>query len=346
MADPRFFFVPTSLSLAQIAARVGAELTRPEDGDYLVHDVAALAEAGPSHLAFLDNKKYRDQFASTKAGACIIHPDMASFAPEGVRLLLSRSPYKSYALAAQMLYPEARPAASISPLSSVHPDAKIGEGVHIAAFVTIGAGAEIGNNVWIESHAAIGAGVILGDGVRIGNHATVSHALIGKNTRLYPGVRVGQDGFGFAIDPAGFVKVPQLGRVVIGDHVEIGANATIDRGASGDTVIGSGTWIDNLVQIGHNVKIGRGCILVSQVGVAGSSELGDFVVLAGQVGVAGHLKIGSMAKVAAQSGVTKDIPAGEEWMGYPAMPMKKFLRQTVQLAKNLDLKKQSEKTGS
>ncbi|HNS44975.1 MAG TPA: UDP-3-O-(3-hydroxymyristoyl)glucosamine N-acyltransferase, partial [Alphaproteobacteria bacterium] len=293
------------MSLAQIARVAGAELASVADGDYLVEDVAALDVAGERHLSFLDNPKYRDQFTASKAGACIVHPDIAEHAPSGVRLLLSKSPYKSYALAAQAFYPEERPSPSISKSAVVHSEAKIGQNVHIADFVTIGAGVEIGDGVWIESHAAIGGGVVLGEGVRIGNHATISHAVIGKHTRIYPGVRIGQDGFGFAIDPSGFVKVPQLGRVVIGDHVEIGANTTIDRGASGDTVIGSGTWIDNLVQIGHNVKIGRGCILVSQVGVAGSSELGDFVVLAGQVGVAGHLKIGSMAKVAAQSGVTK-----------------------------------------
>ncbi|MDD3020981.1 MAG: UDP-3-O-(3-hydroxymyristoyl)glucosamine N-acyltransferase [Alphaproteobacteria bacterium] len=342
MADPRFFLKPHPLTLAQIAGRIGAELRAPEDGEYLVHDVASLDIAGDAQLSFLDNKKYKDQFTQTKAAACIVHPDMVAYAPEGVRLLLSLSPYKAYALAAQAFYPEQRPEPSISKFANIHPDAKIGQDVSIGDFVTVGANVEIGNGVWIESHVAVGSGVILGDGVRVGNHATLSHCVIGNGTRIYPGVRIGQDGFGFAIDPSGFVKVPQLGRVMIGDHVEIGANTTIDRGASGDTVIGSGSWIDNLVQIGHNVKIGRGCILVAQVGVAGSTELGDFVVLAGQVGVAGHLKIGSMAKVAAQSGVTKDIPAREEWMGYPAMPMKRYLRQSVYLSKMIDKRREGQ----
>lgn len=339
MADPRFFSRPSPLSLAQIAAKSGGELAVASDGDYLVEDVASLDVADARHLSFLDNAKYRDQFSTTRAGACIVHPDMVASAPAGVRVIVSKTPYKAYALAAQAFYPDVRPQPVVSAHAVVHPDAKIGQNVHISDFVTIAEGAEIGDGVWIESHVAIGKGVVLGDGVRIGNHATISHAIIGKGTRIYPGVRVGQDGFGFAIDPSGFVKVPQLGRVIIGDFVEIGANSTIDRGASGDTVVGSGTWIDNLVQIGHNVKIGRGCILVSQVGVAGSSELGDFVVLAGQVGVAGHLKIGSMAKVAAQSGVTKNIPPKEEWMGYPAMPMKRYLRQSVLLNKMVDKKR-------
>ncbi|MCB1559007.1 MAG: UDP-3-O-(3-hydroxymyristoyl)glucosamine N-acyltransferase [Alphaproteobacteria bacterium] len=340
MADPRFFVSPASYSLAQIAGKIGAELHVSSDADFVVSDVAALDVANAEHLSFLDNKKYKDQFSVTKAGACIVHPDMIEFAPEGLRLLLSPTPYKAYALAAQVFYPEQRPEPFISSLASVHPSAKIGDGCFVGDFVTVGAGAELGSGVWVESHAAIGAGVILADGVRVGNHATISHAIVGRGSRIYPGVRIGQDGFGFAIDPSGFVKVPQLGRVVIGDMVEIGANSTIDRGASGDTVIGSGSWIDNLVQIGHNVKIGRGCILVSQVGIAGSTEIGDFVVLAGQVGVAGHLKIGSMAKVAAKSGVTKNIPAKEEWMGYPAMPMKKYLRQSVYLSKAVERKKE------
>ncbi len=339
MADTRFFPKPAPVSLAQLAARTGAELYDPASGDYIIEAVAALDVAGDSQISFLDNAKYRDQFRATKAGACIVHPDMVENAPSGVRLLLSKSPYKSYALAAQVLYPEVRPEAGISKLASVHPSAKIGSNVVIGDFVTIGEQAEIGEGCWIEPHAHVGSGVVLGAHCRIGVHACVTHSVFGHHVRVYTGARIGQDGFGFAIDPSGFVKVPQLGRVVIGDHVEIGANTTIDRGASGDTTIGSGTWIDNLVQIAHNVKIGRACILVAQSGVAGSTELGDFVVLAGQVGVAGHLKIGSMVKVAAQSGVTKNIPAKEEWMGYPAMPMKRYLRQAVLLNKMVERKK-------
>lgn len=336
MADSRFFRKSNPFSLAQIASKIGAALADPVDSDFVVNDVAALDVAGPEHLAFLDNKKYRDQFSKTKAGAVIIHPDMAEFAPQGVRLLLSKTPYKSYALAAQMFYPEPRPEPFISDFARIHPTAKIGAGAVISDFVVVGPHVEIGENVWIEPHAVIGEGVQIGNHCRVGPHSSISHSVIGHHVRLYPGVRIGQDGFGFAIDPTGFVKVPQLGRVVIGDMIEIGANTTIDRGASGDTSIGSGTWIDNLVQIGHNVKIGRGCVIVSQVGIAGSTELGDFVVVAGQVGIAGHLKIGSMAKIAAKSGVTKDIPPKEEWMGYPAMPMKKYLRQAVTLGQMTD----------
>jgi UDP-3-O-[3-hydroxymyristoyl] glucosamine N-acyltransferase len=341
MADSQFFTKESPHSLAHISAKIGATLSNQEDSDFIVHDVATLSEATSAHLAFLDNKKYRQQFSDTNAGAVIIHPDMISFAPKGVKLLLSKAPYKSYALAAQLFYPEKKPAVGISDFARIHPSAKIGPDVIIGDFVTIGANVEIGANVWIESHASINDGVKIGQNCRIGSHTSVSHAIIGNFVRLYSGVRIGQDGFGFAIDPAGFVKVPQLGRVVMGDHIEVGANTCIDRGSQGDTVIGSGTWIDNLVQIGHNVKTGRGCIFASQVGIAGSTELGDFVVMGGQVGVAGHLKIGSMAKIAAKSGVTKDVPSKEEWMGYPAMPMKKFLRQTVKVSQLLEKNKES-----
>lgn len=336
MADTRFFTKPNAYHLGVIAARTGCELAFDGDTSYEVSDVSTLADAGAEHLAFLDNKKYRDQFAVTKAGAVIIHPDMVPLAPQGVRLLLSKTPYKSYALAAQIFYPEERPSAAIADSAKIDATAKIGKDVVIEDFVVIGANVEIGDGTWVESHATIGKGCIIGSGCRVGSHTSVSHAVIGHKTRLYPGVRVGQDGFGFAIDPSGFVKVPQLGRVLIGNGVEIGANTTVDRGTSGDTVIGDGTWIDNLVQIGHNVKMGRGCVLAAQTGISGSTELGDFVVMGGQVGVAGHLKIGAMARVAAKSGVTKDIPAKEEWMGYPALPMKRCLRQAVILSQLVD----------
>lgn len=339
MSDIRFFKKPTALSLAQIAAKADAVLANPEDADFLIEDVASLSHATSSQMSFLDNKKYREQLEVTKAGAVIVHPKMASFVPSGVRALLSESPYRSYALAAQAFYPEYRPEAQISATASIHPSVKIGKDVCVGEFVVIEEGAVIGDGCWIEHHAVIGRGVVMGQGCRIGVQACVSHAVLGNNVRLYTGARIGQDGFGFAIDPRGFVKVPQLGTVVMGDNIEVGASTTIDRGASGDTTIGSGTWIDNLVQIAHNVKIGRGCVIVSQTGIAGSSEIGDYVVIAGQVGIAGHLKIGSMAKIAAKSGVTKDVPAKEEWMGYPAMPMKKYLRQTVMLNQMSDKKK-------
>lgn len=341
MASPRFFEAPLAYVLSAIAAKCGAVLADENDSSFLCTDVAALDQAGPQHLTFLDNKKYKDQFSATKAGVAIIHPDMRGLAPKGIKLLLSNTPYKSYALAAQMFYPEEWGKVGIAASAIIHPTAKIGKNVSINDFVVIDAHVEIGDGCWIEPHAYIAKGVVIGASCRIGAHTSLSHATIGNKVRLYTGVRVGQDGFGFAIDPSGYVKVPQLGSVIIGDGVEIGANTTIDRGTTGDTVIGAGTWIDNLVQIAHNVKIGKGCIIAAQVGVAGSVELGNYVALGGQAGVAGHLNIGDQARIAAKSGVTKNVPSREEWMGYPAMPMKLFLRQVVTINKLVEkLKKE------
>ncbi len=331
MADLKFFQKSKSFNLGELAEICGAEVSDGSDASYVVEDLAALDQAGASDLSFLDNAKYRSQFETTKAGACIIHPDLAALAPEGVHLLLSPSPYKSYALAAQAFYPDNKPEANISEHAHIHDEASVGEHCTIEAGVVIGAGAQIGAECWIEANAVIGPNVQIGNNVRIGSNSTLSHCHVGDYTRLYPGVRVGQDGFGFAIDPKGHVKVPQLGRVIIQEHVEIGANTTIDRGAGPDTVIGQGTWIDNMVQIGHNVQIGRGCVLVSQVGISGSTVLEDFVAIGGQSGVAGHLRVGMGARIAGKSGVMRDIPAGEEHMGYPALPIKQYMKQVALL---------------
>lgn len=331
MADPRFFTRQPAKTIADLAAIAGGLLADGTDGAKTIEDVAPLDQAGAGHISFLDNIRYKDAFINSRAAACIVSEHMAAFAPKGMGLIVSKNPYKSYALVAQAFYPDVYPPSEISSAAHIAKDAKIGQGCKIEAGVVIGSNAVIGNGCWIEANAVIGKGVSIGAKSRIGANSTVSHAEIGSGTRLYPGARIGQDGFGFAIDPAGHVKVPQLGRVIIGDHVEIGANSCIDRGAGPDTVIGSGTWIDNLVQIGHNVKIGRGCVLVAQSGVAGSTVLEDYAVLAAQAGVAGHLKIGMGARIGAKSGVMKDVPAGEEQLGAPAMPVKEFMRQVIAL---------------
>jgi len=328
MADPRFFDKQPECLLSDLAMRVGAAL---RGADKTIEDVAPLQSADERQISFLDNIRYKEQYLKSKAGACIVAPAMADLAPNGMSVLVTSNPYKTYAQIAQIFYPDAYPSAQIHPSANIGKDVTLGAGVHIAAGVVIGDQAIIGDGCWIEPNAVIGAGVQMGTKCRIGACATVSHALLGDHVRLYPGVRVGQDGFGFAIDPAGHVKVPQLGRVIIEDHVEVGANSTIDRGAGPDTVIGAGTWIDNLVQIGHNVKIGRGCVLVAQSGVAGSTVLEDYAVLAAQSGVAGHLTIGKGAQIGAKAGVMRDVPAGEVQLGAPAMPVKEFMRQVATL---------------
>ncbi len=331
MADPRFFTKAAPKTLADLAAIAGGVLSDSSKAALKISDVAPLDQAGEGQISFLDNIRYKDVFAASKAAACIVAEKMAGFAPVGMALIVSRNPYKSYALVAQAFYPDNYPASEISKGAHVDVSASIGKGCVIEPGAVVRANAKIGDGCWIESCAVIGEGVELGAKCRIGANTTISHTVIGTATRLYPGVRVGQDGFGFAIDPAGHVKVPQLGRVIIGDHVEIGANTCIDRGAGPDTVIESGVWIDNLVQIGHNVKIGRGCVLVAQCGVAGSSVMEDYSVLAAQAGVAGHLKIGKGARIGAKAGVMKDVPPGEEQLGAPAIPVKDFMRQVIAL---------------
>jgi len=192
-------------------------------------------------------------------------------------------------------------------------------------------GVRLGRRCRVGANTVIAAGVEVGDDCRIGPNVTLSHCVIGSRVVLHPGVRIGQEGFGFASDPAGPVKVPQLGRVLIGNDVDIGANTTIDRGSGPDTVIGSGSMIDNLVQIGHNVILGRCCVLAGQVGISGSTRLDDFVMVGGQGGLAGHLHIGRGVRIAAKSGIMRDIPAGETVCGSPAVPLTEFMRQTAVL---------------
>ena len=332
MPDRRFHTITSPKPLKELAEISGAELNNSPE-DFMIEDVAPLAVADSKQISFLDNAKYKDDFKNTKASACIISPEMAEFAPKSCHLLISKTPYKAYALIAQAFYPEPYPEAQISDRATIDSAAKIGKGCVIEAGAIIHEGAEIGDGCWIEANAVIGRNVIIGKNSRVGCCATVSHAQIGDATRLYPGVRVGQDGFGFAIDLAGHVKVPQLGRVIIGDHVEIGANTCIDRGAGPDTEIGDGTWIDNCVQIGHNVKVGKGCVIVAQVGIAGSTTLEDYVVIAAQAGIAGHLNISSGTRIGAQAGVISDLPAGSEVIGSPAMPAREFWKQQITLKK-------------
>jgi UDP-3-O-[3-hydroxymyristoyl] glucosamine N-acyltransferase len=251
---------------------------------------------------------------------------MAKRAPEGMALLVSPEPYRAYARIARVFYPEPAAEPGVHPSACVAASAELAEDVSIGANAVIGEGARIGRAVRIDASAVIGASVEIGEGSVIGANCVLSHCLVGAGVHLHPGVCIGNRGFGFAMGPEGHLDVPQLGRVIIEDNVEIGANSTVDRGAGPDTLIGAGSKIDNLVQIGHNVRLGRGCVLVAQSGVAGSTRLDDFVVLAAQAGVAGHLHVGTGAQIGGQAGVMRNLKPGEKVVGSPAMPVKKFFR--------------------
>ena len=340
MPDPRFFKKEKSFTAGEIADMLSCDITGSDSyKSRILDDVSPLKDAKENHLSFLDNVKYRDDFKKTKAGACFVSPQMEEHAPENVICLVTENPYKCYALTAQKFYPEIKPEESVSKSAVIDKSAKIGKGASIASHVHIGKNVEIGDHVWIEPNVVIQDGVKIGSHCRIGSNTTVSHAFIGDYVRLYPGVCVGQDGFGFAIDPQGHVKVPQLGRVIIEDHVEIGANTTIDRGAGPDTIIGQGTWIDNLVQIGHNVVIGRGCVIVAQVGISGSTVIEDYVAIGGQAGVAGHLRIGKGAQIGAQAGIMNDLAGGQEYLGSPAFPKTQYFRQLAAVNRLIKKKK-------
>ncbi|MFN3075293.1 MAG: UDP-3-O-(3-hydroxymyristoyl)glucosamine N-acyltransferase [Alphaproteobacteria bacterium] len=331
MADPRFFTLAGPFALGELARIAGAEIAEGSDGGREVRDVAPLDRAGDRDISFLDNRRYVEVFASSRAGACVVHPALAGRAPQGMALLLSREPYRAYALIAQAFYPQTISGSGIAPGAVLDPSAVLGERVVVAPGAVIGARVEIGRDCRIGANAVLGDGVVLGDDCVVGANATLSHCLLGNRVVIYPGACIGQDGFGFAMGRDGHIKVPQLGRVIIGDDVEVGANSTIDRGAGPDTVIGPGCRIDNLVQIGHNVEMGRGCVIVAQVGISGSTRLGDFVSIGGQAGLTGHLTIGTGGRIAAQSGVMRDVGAGETVAGSPAFPAKEHWRHMALL---------------
>jgi UDP-3-O-[3-hydroxymyristoyl] glucosamine N-acyltransferase len=328
--DPRFFqrTGPHTLAAVVDAAAIEGQGAEAPPRRLMLHRIAPLAAATQEDVSFcLNNRKYLPALAATNAAAVIVHPSMQDRVPASAVAIVAADPLVAWARVAALFHPMA----PVKP--GIHPSAVIADSAQIDPTVEIGALAVVGENVTIGAHGRIGAMVVIGDGVqigrhvRIGPHASLSHALVGDRVYIYPGVRIGQDGFGFAVTPDGFFTVPQLGRVVIEDDVEIGANSTIDRGALEDTVIGAGTRIDNLVQIGHNVRIGRSCVIVAQVGISGSVILEDQVVLAGQVGVAGHLRIGTGSRIGAKSGVIADVPPRSELAGAPAQPAKTFFRE-------------------
>jgi UDP-3-O-[3-hydroxymyristoyl] glucosamine N-acyltransferase len=334
MQHPGFFRRTGPFPLSDIATKIGAALTNSDEGSRMVEDVRSLRDAGPGHIAFFDNPKYAEQLTSTAAGACILAPVNVERAPSTTATLVTATPYNAFVRALQLFYSDAlrsKAAAGAEDARGtlVHPAAQVAEGAIIEPGAVVGREATIGSGTTIAAGAMVGYRVVVGRDCHVGAGATLMHAIIGNGVIIHPGVRIGQDGFGFIMSAKGHMKVPQIGRVIIGDDVEIGANSTIDRGSLSDTIIGEGTKIDNLVQIAHNVVMGRHCVIVAQSGIAGSAELGDFVVMGAHSGVIDHVKVGSGVQIAGMAHVKNDVPPGARMGGTPARPFKEWAREVA-----------------
>jgi UDP-3-O-[3-hydroxymyristoyl] glucosamine N-acyltransferase len=333
MPDPRFFDGLPALSVAELAERIGGEVSR--GGDRLISAVAPLASAEDSDVAFLGDRKFAAALGESRAG-CIILPRAAlEAAPAATAVILSEEPQAAWARASLALH------RAVS-LTAIDPgDAAEDDSVVFEPGVVLGQGVRVGRGSRIGANTVIGPGVQIGRDCIIGPHVSIAFALIGDRVRLMAGARIGEAGFGAARSRSGPVDIPQLGRVILQDGVTIGANTCIDRGAYDDTVIGENTKIDNLVMIGHNCIIGRNCLLAAHTGIAGSVTVEDNVIFGGKAGIGDHIRIGEGARVAAGAGVLADIPPGETWSGYPAKPLRQFLRETIWLAKQASGKARS-----
>jgi UDP-3-O-[3-hydroxymyristoyl] glucosamine N-acyltransferase len=333
MSHPAAFRSRESLTLGEIVALTHCEIVGAIDLDHRITGIAPLDQAGPQEISFFESPRYLDDLLRTSAGACLIKPTQTDKVPRGVATLASKRPSAALAAVARELFGGAlRPQSvfgrrGIDTGAFVHPDARLEDDVTVDPGAVIGAGAQIGSGTVVGANAVIGADVCIGRDCSIGPGASILHALIGDRVIVHPGARIGQDGFGYVGGARGLEKVPQVRRVIIQDEVEIGAGTAIDRGGMRDTVIGEGTKIDNLVQVGHNVTIGRNCVIAGHAGIAGSVLIGDGVQIGGQAGIADHITIGGRAQIAAQSGVMYDVPAGVMVGLTPARP----LREAVQL---------------
>jgi UDP-3-O-[3-hydroxymyristoyl] glucosamine N-acyltransferase len=335
---PQFFSAESSLSIGEIAAMTGSEPRAGADLTRRITNIAPIDLAGPHDLTFLDNFKFTSELATTRAGAVLVSERFEPLAPAHVTTLRSREPYRAFVGVMREFYRSSlRPTSpygedGISPNASVHPTALLGAGVTVDPGAVVGAGAEIGAGTIIAANAVIGTKVKIGRDCTIGPNSSITHSVLGDRVIIHPGCHIGQDGFGYVAGRDGQIKVPQIGRVIIEDDVEIGATSNVDRGGIRDTVVGAGTKIDNFVQVAHNVVIGKNCIIVAQSGLAGSVTVEDNVVLAAGVGVLPHVTVGKGAWLAARSTVIRDVPAGAHWGGFPsAKPMKSFFREMAVL---------------
>ncbi|MGN0914378.1 MAG: UDP-3-O-(3-hydroxymyristoyl)glucosamine N-acyltransferase [Alphaproteobacteria bacterium] len=334
MVDTNFYNNNGPFTLQKIAESCEAKLVDASKSIVEVRDIASMENAGEGEICFFYDKKAKEKAANIKATACVTTEDLAAFVPGNVVVLTAANPKLAFLKLNSLLYSERHPQPNTSSSARIHPSAIIGENCFIGENVVIGKDVKIGKNCVIEHNAVIDAGCVIGDNNRIGVGAHISYCRMGSNCYIFSGARIGQDGFGFMMVAGQHKRIPQVGLVIIGNDVEVGANTCIDRGALDNTVIGDGCRIDNLVQIAHNDKLGKGCVVVSQTGIAGSCTFGDYVVCGGQTGFADHLTIGSGAQIGAQSGIMRDIEPGSVVMGYPAVPIKDFMRQVSFIQKS------------
>ncbi|GIU66117.1 UDP-3-O-(3-hydroxymyristoyl)glucosamine N-acyltransferase [Candidatus Phycosocius spiralis] len=328
MIDPRFYTLLGPKSLMEVALSVGATCPQGYDPLLDLHSCAPLEAAYPGQLVFCHGPQKGEAAIQTSASACLIRAEDALRLPKHVAPLIVNEPRASFALAAASLvqrrdFESGAPAIPTS--VSLNSDVILGHGVVLGEDVEIGQATTIGPNT------VIGPGVVIGRHCRIGANVTIYCALIGDRVTIASGSVIGETGFGVAPTPDGPEDVPQLGRAILQDDVSIGSLCAVDRGAFGDTVVGMGCKIDNFTQIAHNCQLGLGVVIAAFGGISGSCEIGDQVLMGGRVGIADHVKIGAKVTVAAGSGVLNSIPAGESWGGYPAKPMRQWMRETVAL---------------
>jgi len=331
MADPRFYDNRGPYTLAAICAKALAAVPQGADGAAMIDDLASLSGATATHLSFFTGEHIAAEFSQTAAGFCFIPAKTAKplSPPTHLVTIPCASVQHAFAAAAELFYPQGSLDDWSGQSTSVDPSAEVGKGVVLGPCVVIGPRAQIGEGSRIGPCTVIGRGVAIGRNCEIGSNVSISHAYLGDQVLIQPGTQIGQPGFGFASSAQGHVRIPQLGRVIVHDKVELGAGCTIDRGALGDTVIGEGTKLDNLVHVAHNVHLGRHCLIAGQVGIAGSSVLGDFVMSGGQAAVADHCRIGSGARLAGRTGVVsrQEIEGGRDYGGVPAKPLRDWLRE-------------------
>ncbi len=339
MADTRFYTRLGPITVAELAHLSDARVGSQSDGARLISDVAPVNTAGRDELSYLEKGKLGELPGPVKAGACFVSvADAEAVEAMGVAALIASRPPVAFARAARALVAAKAIGDQATPISS---DAVIDPSARLAPGVCVGAGVEIGPDVAVEPNAVIGPGVVLGAGARIGSGAVVTFAMVGAHSSVHAGAVVGDSGFGLAVDAQGPLDAPHFGRVVIGERVTIGANTTVDRGRFDDTIIGDDAKIDNLVQIAHNVQVGRAAVIAGCCGIAGSAVIGDGAALGGSVGVRDHVTIGAGAQIAAATVLMRDVPPGETWAGMPAKPIQVYFREVATLSRLAKTKKRT-----